>query len=98
MNIRSLTAANKWTGGVLFNKDFIFCNKMDRIKVRVQGVWTKEGLFYFEFGGGDTTQEIGIKKENFELLTTYSAKRLCIIPVTGNLSFGILQLGEVLTF
>ena len=29
MNIRSLTAANKWNDGVLFSKNCIFCNKMD---------------------------------------------------------------------
>ena len=48
MNGRSLTAANKWNDGVLFNKDCTFCNKMDIIKVRVQGVGTREGLSYFE--------------------------------------------------
>ena len=30
-------------------------------------------------------------------MLTYSAKRLCIMLVAGNLLFGILQLGEVLT-
>ena len=54
MNRRSLTLANNWNDGVLFNKDCIFCYKMDRIKVRVRGVWTTEGLSYFEFGGGGT--------------------------------------------
>ena len=48
MNGRSLTAANKWNDGVLFNKDCTFCNKMDIIEVRVQGVGTREGLSYFE--------------------------------------------------
>ena len=33
MNRRSLTAANKWNDSVIFNKDCILCNKMDRIKV-----------------------------------------------------------------
>ena len=33
------------------------------------GVWTTEGLPYFEFGGGGTIQEIAIKNKNFELLT-----------------------------
>ena len=42
---------------------------MDRIIVIVQGVWTMEGLSYFEFGGSGTIQEIAIKKGNFELLT-----------------------------
>ena len=69
MNKRSLTLANKSNDGVLFNKDCIFCNKMGRIKVRVRGVWTTEGLSYFEFGGGGTIQEIAIKNKNFELLT-----------------------------
>ena len=69
MNRRSLIAANKWNDGFLFNKDCIFCNKMDRIKVRVRGVWTRERLSYFEFGDGDTIQEIAIKNKNFELLT-----------------------------
>ena len=54
MKRRSLTLANNWNDGVLFNKDCIFCYKMDRIKVRVRGVWTTEGLSYFEFGGGGT--------------------------------------------
>ena len=54
----SLTAANEWNDGVLFNKDCIFCNKMDKIKFRVKGVWTMEGLSYFEFGGGGNIQEI----------------------------------------
>ena len=66
MNRRSLTAANKWNDGLLFNKDGIFCNKMDRIKVRLRGVWTREGLSYFEFGGGGTIQEIAIKNKNFQ--------------------------------
>ena len=48
MNGRSLTAANKWNDGVLFNKDCTFCNKMDIIKVREQGVGIREGLSYFE--------------------------------------------------
>ena len=69
MNRRYLAAANKWNDGVLFNKDCIFCNKMDRVKVRVRHVWTTEGLSYFEFGGGGTIQEIAIKNKNFELLT-----------------------------
>ena len=30
-------------------------------------------------------------------MLTCSAKRQCIMPVAGNLCFGILQLGEVLT-
>ena len=68
MNRRSLTAANKWNDGVLFNKDCIFCNKMGIIKVRVQGARTTEGLSYFEFGGGGIIQEITIKNKNFELL------------------------------
>ena len=54
MNRRSLTLANNWNDGVLFNKDCIFCYKMDRIKVRAGGVWTTEGLSYFEFGGVGT--------------------------------------------
>ena len=54
---------------MLFNKYYIFCNKLDIIKVRVQGVGTTEGILYFEFGGGGTIQEIPIKNENFELLT-----------------------------
>ena len=44
MNRRSLIAASKRNDGVLFNKDCIFCNKMGKVKVRVQGVWTTEGL------------------------------------------------------
>ena len=68
MNRRSLTAANKWNDGVLFNKDCIFCNKMGIIKVRVQGARTTEGLSYFELGGGGSIQEITIKNKNFELL------------------------------
>ena len=40
-----------------------FFNKMGRIKVRVQGVWTTEGLSYFEFGGGGTIQVIAIKNK-----------------------------------
>ena len=35
---RSLAAANKWNDGVLFNKVCIICNKMHRMKVRVQRV------------------------------------------------------------
>ena len=54
----SLTAANKWKDGVLFNKDCIFCTKMDKIKFREKGVWTMEVLLYFEFGGGGNIQEI----------------------------------------
>ena len=69
MNRMSLTAANKWNDGVLFNKDCAFSNKLDRIKVRVQGVWTTDGLSYFEFVGGGTIQEIAIKNENFQRLT-----------------------------
>ena len=42
---------------------------MDRIKVRVQGVWATEGLSYFEFGSGGTIQEIAMKNKTFELLT-----------------------------
>ena len=34
----------------------------------MRGVWTTEGLPYFEFGGGGTIQEIAIKNKNFELL------------------------------
>ena len=30
-------------------------------------------------------------------MLTYSAKWLCFMPISGNLLFGILQLGEVLT-
>ena len=44
MNRRSLTLANKRNDGILFNKEYIFCDKMDRTKVRVRGVWTTEGL------------------------------------------------------
>ena len=29
------------------------------------GVWTTEGLPYFEFGGGGTIQEIAIKNKNW---------------------------------
>ena len=68
MNRRSLVLANNWHDGVHLNKDFMFCSKMDRTKVRVWGVWTTEGLSYFEFGGGGTVQEIAIKNKNFELL------------------------------
>ena len=42
---------------------------MDKIKVRVQGVWTTEGLSCFEFGGGGNIQEIAIKNKSLELLT-----------------------------
>ena len=31
---------------------------MDKMKFRVKGVWTMEGLSYFEFGGGGNIQEI----------------------------------------
>ena len=55
MNRRSLTAANKWNDGVLFNKECIFSNKMGRMKVRMQGVRATEGLSYFEFGCGTKT-------------------------------------------
>ena len=36
---------------------------MDRIKVRVRGVWTTEGISSFEFGSGGTIQEIAIKNK-----------------------------------
>ena len=54
---------------VYFSIKIVYCNKMGRIKVRVRGVLTTEGLSYFEFGGGGTIQEIAIKNKNFELLT-----------------------------
>ena len=44
MNRRSLTAANKWNDGVLFNKDCIFCNKMDRIKD--VDLFSKEAMYH----------------------------------------------------
>ena len=74
MNRRSLTAASKRNNCVLFNKDYIFFNKMGRIKVKVEGVLTMEGLSYFELGGGGTIhnsheKQIVIKNKNFELLT-----------------------------
>ena len=97
MNRRSLPAANKWNDGVRFNEDCIFC----RIKVRVQGVWTAEGLSYFEFEGGSTIEEIAIKNKNFELLTRIKnvdlfSKEAMYQAVAGNLLFGIFQLRGVL--
>ena len=99
MNRRSLIAANKWSDGVLFNKDCIFCNKMDRIKVRVQSVWTMEGLSHFEFGGGVTVREIAIKNENLELLTRIKDVDLFSKKTMNHASCRksfIQQLGEVL--
>ena len=74
---------------------------MDRIIVIVQGVWTMEGLSYFEFGGSGTIQEIAIKKGNFELLTRIKdvdlfSKEAMYQAVAGNLLFGIFQLRGVL--
>ena len=66
----------------------------------MRGVWPTEGLSYFESGGSGTIQEIAIKNKNFELLTRIKDVDLLSkeeIAVAGNLLFGILHLGEVLT-
>lgn len=65
---------------------------MDRIKVRVEGVCTT-GLSYF--CGGSTIQDMPMMKKIFEplkrikMMQTYSAKKLSIMQVAGNLLFRI---------
>ena len=81
INRRSLTAANKWNDGVIFNKNGIFCSKLNRKKVWVQCVWKMEEISYFEFWGVGNIQEVVIK--NISL--TYSANKLCTTSVVAKL-------------
>ena len=61
INRRSVTAANKLNDGVIFNKNGIFWNKLNRIKVWVQRVWKMKEISYFEFWGVGNIQEVVIK-------------------------------------
>ena len=81
INRGSLTAANKWNDGVIFNKNCIFWYKQNIIKVWVQCVWKMEEISYFKFWGVGNIQEVVTK--NISL--TNSANKLCTMSVVAKL-------------
>lgn len=64
----SRRSSNKWNDGIIFNQDCIFCNKIEKIKVKREGSWTYEGLTKFKFGGGSSIQVTAAENNDFELL------------------------------
>jgi len=54
---------------VLFSKDCIFCNKTERIRIKIGASWTWQPTSKFEFGGGATVIEIAKSKQDDQLLT-----------------------------
>jgi hypothetical protein len=53
---------------IIFNNDCIFCKKTGRKKIKVKCIWTTEATSKFEFGGGDTVQQIAEEKGDEDLL------------------------------
>lgn len=69
--VRSISRSSRRSSShcVIFQPDCIFCNSVNRKKVKVKGCWTTEGMSVFDKDGGATVLNVAEIKRDEKLLT-----------------------------